>query len=294
MTNRNRKDKMPFTAILVLGLVCIFLVLGGPSPAYSQKGQPKAAPAGPDPWPKSADVNGTQFTIYQPQLDTWDGYRFEAHAAVSVLLPGYTDPIFGVIQVTASTLVDRRSRTVQFTDLKVEKTTFPSDPSGGVRYQPGFQSLLASRVSNIPHDRLEAALAIETAEKRSRTVPVQNEPPQFVFSQKAAVLVAIDGEPLWRPVENTPLLRVLNTRALILKDPAGRIYLRLFDGFLGAPSLSGPGGQSASAAKVGNNVYAGHDGNVYKNTGSGWEQKTGGECYPFFSKIWNHYPGKRD
>jgi len=58
--------------------------------------------------------------------------------------------------------------------------------------------------------------------------------------------------------------------------------------------VSGPGGQSASAAKVGNNVYAGHDGNVYKNTGSGWEQKTGGECYPFFSKIWNHYPGKRD
>ena len=84
MTNRNRKDKMPFTAILVLGLVCFFLVLGGPGPAYSQKGQPKAAPAGPDPWPKSADVNGTQFTIYQPQLDTWDGYRFEAHAAVSV------------------------------------------------------------------------------------------------------------------------------------------------------------------------------------------------------------------
>jgi hypothetical protein len=39
--------------------------------------------------------------------------------------------------------------------------------------------------------------------------------------------------------------------------------------------VSGPGGQTASAAKVGNNVYAGHDGNVYKNTGSGWEQKTG-------------------
>jgi hypothetical protein len=40
--------------------------------------------------------------------------------------------------------------------------------------------------------------------------------------------------------------------------------------------VSGPGGQSASAAKVGNNYYAGHDGNVYKNTGSGWEQRTGG------------------
>ncbi len=240
MKTWNRKDKMTFTSILVLGLVCFLLVLYGPVPAFSQKAKPAAAPAGPDPWPKSADVNGTQFTIYQPQLDTWDGYRFEAHAAVSVLSPGYTEPVFGVINVTASTLVDRLSRTVQFADLKVEKLTFPSDPYIGTRYQPGFQSLLASRVSKIPLDRLEAALAIEKAEKRARTVPVQNEPPQFVFSSKAAVLVAIDGEPVWRPVENTGLTRVLNTRALILKDPAGRIYLHLFDGFLAAPSLSGP------------------------------------------------------
>ena len=128
MTTWNRKDKISFAPILVLGLVCFFLVLGGPVPAFSQKAPPKAAPAGPDPWPKSADMNGTQYTIYQPQLDTWDGYRFEAHAAVSVLLPGYTEPIFGVIQVTASTLVDRRSRTVRFSDLKVEKASFPSDP----------------------------------------------------------------------------------------------------------------------------------------------------------------------
>jgi hypothetical protein len=240
MNNRNRKDTMPVTSILVLGLVCFVLVLGGPVPGLAQKGQTAAAPAGPDPWPKSADVNGTQFTVYQPQLDTWDGYRFEAHAAVSVLPPGYTEPIFGVINVTAATLVDRLSRTVQFTDLKVEKLTFPSDPQSGDRYQRGFQSLLAKRVPTIPLDRLEAALAIEQAEKRARTVPVQNEPPQFVFSQTAAVLVAIDGEPVWRPVENTGLTRVLNTRALILKDPAGRIYLRLFDGFLGASSLSGP------------------------------------------------------
>jgi hypothetical protein len=240
MTTRNRKDKVSFARILVLGLVCFFLILGGPLPAFSQKGQKAAAPAGPDPWPKSADLNGTQYTIYQPQLDTWDGYRFEAHAAVSVLPPGSKEPIFGVIQVTASTLVDRLSRTVQFADLQVEKLAFPADPYSGARYQPGFQSLLVQRVSGIPLDRLEAALAIETAEKRARAVPVQNEPPQFVFSQTAAVLVAIDGEPVWRPVENTGLTRVLNTRALILKDAAGRIYLRLFDGFLGASSLSGP------------------------------------------------------
>jgi hypothetical protein len=35
---------------------------------------------------------------------------------------------------------------------------------------------------------------------------------------------------------------------------------------------SGPGGQSVGAARVNGNYYASHDGNVYKNTGSGWQK----------------------
>jgi hypothetical protein len=34
-------------------------------------------------------------------------------------------------------------------------------------------------------------------------------------------------------------------------------------------------GESGGAARVGNDVYATHDGNVYRNTGSGWEQRSG-------------------
>jgi uncharacterized membrane protein YgcG len=40
--------------------------------------------------------------------------------------------------------------------------------------------------------------------------------------------------------------------------------------------VTGPGGQSTSAARVGNNYYASHDGNVYKDTGSGWQQYNNG------------------
>jgi hypothetical protein len=35
-------------------------------------------------------------------------------------------------------------------------------------------------------------------------------------------------------------------------------------------------GDEGGVARVGNNVYAGHDGNVYRNTGSGWQQYTRG------------------
>jgi len=83
-------------------------------------------------------------------------------------------------------------------------------------------------------DRLEISLAIEGAQQKARAVPVKNEPPRFVISQTAAVLVPIDGAPVWRPVQGTTLERVLNTRALVLLDgPSDRFYIHLFDGFLG-------------------------------------------------------------
>jgi hypothetical protein len=35
-------------------------------------------------------------------------------------------------------------------------------------------------------------------------------------------------------------------------------------------------GQSGGAARVGNDLYASHDGSVYRNTGGGWQQNSGG------------------
>jgi hypothetical protein len=49
----------------------------------------------PDPWPRIIDEGGVKYTIFQPQLDSWDGYHFAAHAAVSVLPAGLKEPTFG-------------------------------------------------------------------------------------------------------------------------------------------------------------------------------------------------------
>jgi hypothetical protein len=56
-----------------------------------------------------------------------------------------------------------------------------------------------------------------------------------------AAVVIIDGEPAWRPVEETSLERVINTRVLVLRDvEAGVVLVHLLDGWVGAPSLAGP------------------------------------------------------
>src|SRR5690606_33979442 len=69
---------------------------------------------------------------------------------------------------------------------------------------------------------------------------LRNEPPVIIFSTKPAMLILIDGPPAFRAVDGTDLERVVNTRALVLRDKAGRHYLHLFDGYVTAPGLGGP------------------------------------------------------
>ena len=49
----------------------------------------------------------------------------------------------------------------------------------------------------MPLDKLEAYLKILNAEKKGQAVPVRNEPPVFIFTQTPAILVSIEGDPVW-------------------------------------------------------------------------------------------------
>jgi hypothetical protein len=194
----------------------------------------------PDPWPKSAELSGTKYTVYQPQLDSWNDYVYLAHAAVSVLPPGSKNPVFGVIEIRANTIVDKQAKAVHFENLTVQKATFPSGPKKAATYQKAIQSLIAQGPATMSLARLEASVGIEGAERKSRRIPVLNEPPRIVFRTSATVLVLIHGNPVWRPVSGTSLSRVLNTRACVLSDATGAVYVHVLNGFMTAPSLNGP------------------------------------------------------
>ena len=234
---------MSTTRRLAHGLVLfVFAVAAlGQSAAADAQSQPPAGQVTPDPWPRIISLQGAKYSLYQPQVNSWIGGDLQAHAAVSVLAPASQVPVFGVIEITAKTEVDRTARTVYFRQITVVKATFPSAPQSAAQYQQGFQQLLSTGRSTMSLDRLEAMLAIGGAEKKARSIPVKNDPPAIVFSQTSAILVPIDGEPVWRPVPGTALQRVLNTRAFLVRDDAvGLLYLHLFDGFVEAKTIAGP------------------------------------------------------
>ena len=103
-------------------------------------------------------------------------------------------------------------------------------------------------------DRLQALLSIECAATGTGG-PVQTSHPGS-SSHSAAVLVAIHGDQVWRPVTSPTLERIINTRALVLRDnTSGKYYIHVFNGFVEAPGLSGPW-TVASAVPSGANQVA--------------------------------------
>ncbi len=228
--------RTPFVVVFML-----FLAVLPPLALHAQEPPPSAEEVTPDPWPKTASIGGVTYTLYQPQLDSWDGYLLSAHAAVSVQPAGAAEPVFGMLAFTAYTLVDRVGRTVHLQDFAVQKLLFPSAPEYTGQYQAGFLAMAPPQGRTIALDRLEAMLAAEGAQKKARAVQVRNDPPKFVFTQAPAILIPIDGDPVWRPVQGTSLSRVINSRALVLTDSkTGSYYIHLFDGFVTATSPAGP------------------------------------------------------
>ena len=191
-------------------------------------------------WPREVVVGETTFVIYQPQVDSWDGFLFEAHSAVAVEEVDAEVPLYGVISFSARTQVDKTERVVTFDRLEITEARFPSVEDRQESLRETLQRGVADVVRTISLDRAEAGMALLKAERRGDEVPVLNQAPAIVFSDGPTVLVYVDGDPIYRQVEGTRYERILNTRPLVLRDEAGTHWLHLMDGFMTASSLDGP------------------------------------------------------
>ncbi|HLO26645.1 MAG TPA: hypothetical protein VK187_11060 [Geobacteraceae bacterium] len=193
-------------------------------------------------WPRELTSNGMTAMIYEPQVDSWDGFNLKAHAAVAVRPAPKQEPVYGVITFISQTLVDKSERVVTLEGVQITESKFPSAAGKAADYLPVLQLAARKRIRVIALDRLEAALAVSDQFKVAGSVPVRNDAPQIIFANKPAILVYIDGNPRYVAVKDADgrLDRVLNTRVLLLRDKAGRHYLHLFDGYMEAPALEGP------------------------------------------------------
>src|SRR5262249_42071423 len=148
---------------------------------------------------------------------------------------------YGVVWLGARTDVDREKRLVALDDIQILKANFPAHPERADDYLAILKSLVPTGTRTVALDRLMANLAIAQAEAGVKKVPLKNEALRVFFSTKPAFLVLVDGKPALRQVSGSKLLRVINTRALILLDEASGIYyLHLMDHWMQAVNVEGP------------------------------------------------------
>jgi hypothetical protein len=74
-----------------------------PAPAAAGALSATREGTGNTPWPREATEGGRAFTVYQPQIEKWDGVRLHARAAVSVESAASPLQHFGVVWFSART-----------------------------------------------------------------------------------------------------------------------------------------------------------------------------------------------
>lgn len=194
-----------------------------------------------DAWPRQFKTeDGSAYTIYQPQIDSWDGFTLNAISAVSIQTNSSATPIYGVIKFSVDTHTDKETRMVAFEDIKINDATFPSiDQSKTSSWLQQLRQHLPTQVPNIALDRLEASLEIANTTAKTFQKTLNNDAPAIIFSTKPALLILVDGSPQWQKIGESSFERIINTKALIVRKE-NRIFLHLWDGYLESQDLKGP------------------------------------------------------
>ena len=211
-------------------------------------------------------MNGTQFSVYRPELDSWSNNQLQCRAVMAVRTGTVTDNSgnaaeqyrYGVVWLKARSETDTQGRLVTLNDVTVTKVNFPTAREQEAQYQSMLQSVMAGKSLVVSLDQMEAALAIANSRK-AQSLQVNNAPPDIIFSFAPAVLVHVDGEPVWRASGVAGVEKAINTRALLLRYQ-GRFYLGYADHWAVPPrSIRLGGGQRRAAAAAA--AHAGGPGN---------------------------------
>jgi hypothetical protein len=221
-------------------------------PAPKPTAKPAGAPAQPSTatpppvdggWPRMYDLpSGGTVLVYQPQIASWEKQaHLVAFSAVSFRNKAGDKPALGTIRLEADTKVSVTDRLVSFQRMKIVEANVQSIPKEDVR------EIAAKIDTAIPDDERVIALDRVLANlDKSQIVPknvegIKADPPTIFFSKTPAVIVNLDGEPIWSPIKESDLKYAVNTNwDLFQYAPTNTYYLRNNDTWLKASDVKGP------------------------------------------------------
>jgi hypothetical protein len=194
-------------------------------------------------WPRVYSLgSGGSILMYQPQVASWEKQaHIVAFSAVSHRTKSGEKPSLGTLKLEANTKVALTERLVSFEPMKITEANFQTLSKEQVR------EMVALIDSKIPQDDRVIALDRVLANlDKSLIVPktvegIKADPPAIFFSKSPAVIVNLDGEPIWSPIRENDLKFAVNTNwDLFQHEPTRTYYLRNNDTWLKAQDVKGP------------------------------------------------------
>jgi hypothetical protein len=190
-------------------------------------------------WPRLYPAaSGAAIILYQPQISSWDNQTDMTLYAAVAYTPKGGKRTLGTIKATSNTKVSTTERLVSYSALRITDASFPDlDKSKVQEITMEIGSTLKDGVIGL--DRVLSGL------DKSQIIPknvdgVKADPPQIFFSKKPAILVNIDGAPIWSPIMGNDLQYAVNTNwDLFLHGPSKIYYLRNEQSWLRTSTLEG-------------------------------------------------------
>lgn len=177
-------------------------------------------------WPREILIEDVTVTLYQPQLESFQEDIIEGRMAVS-MKPKKADLTFGAILFKAYVKTDLDERIVELESIDIIQTRFPDVEKEKVdRFARLLEDKIEGSSVTMSLDRLLASMKI-IEDQRDLSDNLNNNPPLIYYRQNSAVLVMIDGDPIFDKTEDNDIEYVVNTPYFLVKDKkTGLHYLR--------------------------------------------------------------------
>ena len=210
------------------------------SPATKAAGGPPPGTNADTGWPRTLQLKTGTAVWYQPQIESWIGQKnIVGWSAVAYTPTGAKEPALGTIKIEGPTRVAVDDRVVAM-DLRITEYNFKTLSTDQVK------ALVAGVQERPQHERVidldrvvayvsESPLNIKNADG------IKADPPKIFSAPAPALLVNIDGEPAWSPIEGLDLRYAVNTNWDLFEHTASKLfYLRDEGSWLQAPAVTGP------------------------------------------------------
>jgi len=163
------------------------------------------------------------------------------YAAASYRVTDQQAPALGTLRIEADTRVSREERIVNFPEFTITASNFPT-------LSVEQQAAVVGEINaSVPRDERVIGLdrilaAVDTSQVTPRNVDgVKADPPVVFYSTTPAVLVNLDGDPIWSPMNDGDLRAALNTSWDLFEHmPSSSYFLRVGTAWMRAVSIDGP------------------------------------------------------